>query len=114
MRCAGYHRLRSCLHLILMLLVHRDHMLEREIDAALDRRRGLRHLVNPEPLSLAGHDQPKTLTEFEDDCLLRSPVSKLKAPCSTKREAGYGREIPKTRFRDRYANLRCRCHSGRD
>jgi hypothetical protein len=78
--------------------LHRDHAPEREIDAAFNRRRSFRHLVNPESLSLASHDQPKALTEFKRDCLLRSPVSKLKAPRRTKRQAGYGREIPKTRF----------------
>ena len=67
-----------------MPLVHRDHAPEREIDAALDRRRGLRHLVNPEALSLASHDQPQALTEFKRDCLLRSPMSKLEATRRTK------------------------------
>ena len=65
-------------------LVQRDHAPEREIDAALDGRRGLRHLVNPEALGLASHDQPIRLAEFERDCLLRFPVPKLEASRRTK------------------------------
>ena len=75
-----------------------DHVPKREIDAAFDRRRSFWHLVNPEALSLASHDQPKSLTEFKRDCLLRSPVSKLEAPRRTKRQAGDGRTIPKARL----------------
>jgi len=75
-----------------------DHVPKREIDAAFDRRRSFWHLVNPEALSLASHDQPKSLTEFKRDCLLRSPVSKLEAPRRTERQAGYGRAIPETRL----------------
>jgi hypothetical protein len=76
--------------------MHRDHAPKREIDAAFDRRRSFWHLVNPEALSLASHNQPKRLTEFKRDCLLCSPMSKLEAPRHTKRQAGDGRAIPKT------------------
>jgi hypothetical protein len=54
--------------------------------------------VNPEALSLAGHDQPIALTQFKRDCLLRSPMTKLKAPRRTKRQVGDCRVIPKTRL----------------
>jgi hypothetical protein len=84
----------------------REHRLSRllahvpkcEIDAAFDRRRSFWHLVNPEALSLASHDQPKSLTKFKRDCLLRSSVSKLKAARRTKGQAGDGRTIPETRL----------------
>ena len=75
-----------------------DHVPKREIDAAFDRRRSFWHLVNPEALSLASHDQPKSLTEFKRDGLLRSSVSKLEAARRTKRQAGDGRTIPEARF----------------
>ena len=75
-----------------------DHVPKREIDAAFDRRRSFWHLVNPEAFSLASHDQPKSLTEFKRDCLLHSRVSKLEAPCRTKRQAGDGRTIPEARL----------------
>ena len=75
-----------------------DHVPKREIDAAFDRRRSFWHLVNPEALRLASYDQPKSLTEFKRDCLLRSPVSKLEAPRRTKRQAGDGRTTPKARL----------------
>src|SRR4029077_19232137 len=52
----------------------------------------------PEALSLASHDQPQALTEFKRDCLLRSPMSKLEVTRRTKRQAGDGRAIPKTRL----------------
>ena len=78
--------------------MHRGHALEREIDAAFDRRRSFRHLANPEALSLSSHDQPKALIEFKRDCLLRSSMSKLEATRRTKRQAGDGRAIPKTRL----------------
>jgi hypothetical protein len=76
--------------------MHRDHAPEREIDAGRNSSGGLRHLVNPEALSLASHDQPKALTELKRDCLLCSAMAKLEAPRRTKRQAGDGRTIAKT------------------
>ena len=78
--------------------MHRDHAPEREIDAGRNSSGGLRHLVNPEALSLASHDQPKAFTELKRDCILCSAMAKLEAPRRTKRQAGDGRTIPKARL----------------
>jgi hypothetical protein len=64
-------------HRLLPLL---DHVPKREIHPAFDHRRSLWHLVNPEALSLAGPDQPKSLTELKRNYLFRSSGSKLEAP----------------------------------
>ena len=72
-------------------------MPKREIHPAFDRRRSLWHLVNPEALSLAGH-QPKSLTELKRNYIFRSPVSKLEAPRRPKRQAGDGRTITSRGF----------------
>ncbi len=60
-----------------------DHTPEREINAALDNRRGLRHLMKPEALSLTCHNEPMPFLEIKCDCFLCPPVPELKPPRST-------------------------------
>ena len=79
-------------------LLRLDHAPEREIDAAVDRRRDLWHSMKPEALSFAGHYEPMPLLQFKRDCFLRSPMSELKPPHSTERQARYCWAISETGF----------------
>ena len=67
-------------------LLRLDYAPEREIDAAVDRRLGLWHLMEPEALSLAAHYEPMPLLQFKRDCFLCFPMSELKPPRSTERK----------------------------